>query len=162
MNHIKITSSVFNKPAAEIEKIIEVCKTNNIEPVGNVFKRSASEIKKIIEVCRANNIEITGTVFLKSAKQIKESIGICQKYGLDVTNQTLIFRNSPKQFIAKINYLNTIGEPLCIDGKISFVFGMSNKNLQARYGISVQEIVKSYYDVDTKDVSKGDNDARRI
>ena len=127
-----------------------------------MFKRSASEIKKIIEVCRANNIEITGTVFLKSAKQIKELIGICQEYGLDATNKTLIFQNSPKQLIAKINYLNSIGESLCIDGKISAVFRNSNKNLQARYGISVQEIVKNYYEVDTKDASKGDNDARRI
>lgn len=101
-------------------------------------------------------------MFSKSPEQIEESIIICHEYGLDITNKTLIFANSPKHLLAKINYLNSIGEPLCIDGQISFVFGMSNKNLQARYGISVQEIVKKYYDSD-KQLDEGEEiNVRRI
>ena len=32
----------------EIEKIVQVCKTNNIEISGNVFKQPAEEIEKIV------------------------------------------------------------------------------------------------------------------
>ena len=73
----------------------------------------------------------------------------------------MIFFNTPKQLQAKINYLNSIGEPLVLDGKINSVFGMSNKNLQARYGISVQDIVKQYYNINEN--SKGEEEnVRRI
>lgn len=39
---------------------------------------------------------------------------------------------------------------------------MSNKNLQLRYGISVQEIVRDYYDMDNEKEREADDDARRV
>ena len=73
----------------------------------------------------------------------------------------MIFTNTPRQLQAKINFLNSISEPLVNGEKINSVFGMSNKNLQARYGISVQEIVKQYYNINEHDKGEEEN-ARRI
>ena len=73
-NNIEITGSVFKSQASEIEEIIKVCRENNIEITGSVFQKQASEIEEIIKVCRENNIEIIGSVFLKNAKQLQKNI----------------------------------------------------------------------------------------
>ena len=89
-NNIEITGSIFLKPAEEIEKIVEVCKKNNIEITGNVFRQPAEEIEKIVEVCKKNDIEITGSVFNKPAEEIEKIVEVCKKNDIEVTGNVFL------------------------------------------------------------------------
>ena len=93
--NIEIKGNVFLKSAEEIEKIVEVCKTYNIEITGSVFHKSADEIEKIVEICKKYNIEITGSVFLKSAGEVEKIVEICKKYNIEITGT--IFHKSVEE-----------------------------------------------------------------
>ena len=84
-NNIPISGSVFQKTADEIKKIIAICKKNDILITGTVFYRTADEIGKIIVVCKNNNIPITGSVFQKTADEIKKIIVVCKKNNIPIT-----------------------------------------------------------------------------
>ena len=105
LNNIEITGSVFFKTAEEIKKIIEVCQSNNIEITGGVFRKSAEEIERIIEVCRSNNIEITGGVFRQSAEEIKKIIEVCRANDIEISGS--VFLKKPKDLIESIEYIKT-------------------------------------------------------
>ena len=100
--NIEIKGNVFKQNAEEIEKIIKVCKTYNIEITGTVFLKSADEIEKIVEVCKKYNIEITGSVFYKSADEIEKIVEICKKYNIEITGS--VFLKSAGE-VEKIVYL---------------------------------------------------------
>ena len=58
------------------EKIIEICKKNNIKAEGTIFKRNSEEIEKIIEICKKNNIKkAEGTIFQRNAEEITKALG---------------------------------------------------------------------------------------
>ena len=85
-NNIPISGSVFQKTADEIKKIIAICKKNDILITGTVFYRTADEIGKIIVVCKNNNIPITGSVFQKTADEIEKIIAACKKNNIPITS----------------------------------------------------------------------------
>ena len=88
--NIEITGSVFHKSADEIEKIVEICKKYNIEITGSVFLKSAGEVEKIVEICKKYNIEITGTIFHKSVEEIEKIIEVCKKYNIEITGTVFL------------------------------------------------------------------------
>ena len=93
-NNIPVTGNVFKKPAEEIEKIIKVCRENNIPITGSVFYKTAEDIEKIIKVCIENNIPITGSIFLKSTEEIEKSINyIKENYGQAYLTPLIINKN---------------------------------------------------------------------
>ena len=90
---VTISASISRRTIYEIEEIIEVCKTYNIEIKGNVFLKSADEIEEIIKICKKYNIEITGSVFLKSSYEIEKIIEVCKKYNIEITG-TVFMKNA--------------------------------------------------------------------
>ena len=88
--NIEITGSVFHKSADEIEKIVEICKKYNIEITGSVFLKSAGEVEKIVEIRKKYNIEITGTIFHKSVEEIEKIIEVCKKYNIEITGTVFL------------------------------------------------------------------------
>ena len=83
-----------NNYIEEIEKIIEVCRENNISITGSVFYKTAEEVEKIIEVCKKNNIPITGSIFLKATEEIEKSINyIKDNYGQAYLTPLIINKN---------------------------------------------------------------------
>ena len=85
---------MFRQPPEEIERIIKVCKENNIEITGSVFLKSAEEIEKIIKVCRENNITITGSIFFKTSKKLIESIDfIKNNYDLSYLTSLIVIKD---------------------------------------------------------------------
>ena len=70
--------------------------------------QSVEEIEKIIEVCRANNIEISGSIFLKKSKDLNESIEyIKNNYGQEFL-KPLIINKSVKYLIQVLPYLQQL------------------------------------------------------
>ena len=145
-----------------IEKIINVCKGNNIEITGSVFKSQASEIEEIIKVCRENNIEIIGSVFLKNAKQLQKNIDyiksnfdsrylmplivsknlkqlqeimpyLQEKGVLEVLiTSASILTLTLEEVKERENFILSIGENITSKGKFNSIFGLSRKNYQLK------------------------------
>lgn len=76
---------------------------------------------------------------------------ICLNNELEIhaNNPTLILRLTSDELLSKINYLRSNNIPIdykTSNGKIKInsIFGMSNKNMQKKYGISKKELVKDY------------------
>ena len=67
-------------------------KINNlIKQLGNNY---IEEIEKIIEVCKRNNIQITGSIFLKTSEEIEKSINyIKENYGQAYLTPLIISKN---------------------------------------------------------------------
>lgn len=67
-------------------------KINNlIKQLGNNY---IEEIEKIIEVCKRNNIQITGSIFLKTSEEIEKSINyIKENYGQAYLTPLIINKN---------------------------------------------------------------------
>lgn len=67
-------------------------KINNlIKQLGNNY---IEEIEKIIEVCKRNNIQITGSIFLKTSEKIEKSINyIKENYGQAYLTPLIINKN---------------------------------------------------------------------
>lgn len=67
-------------------------KINNlIKKLGNNY---IEEIEKIIEVCKRNNIQITGSIFLKTSEEIEKSINyIKENYGQAYLTPLIINKN---------------------------------------------------------------------
>ncbi len=84
-NNIPIIGNVFYRTTDEIEKMVEVCKENNVPITGTVFRRTVDELEEIVEVCKENDIPITGSIFLKIADEIKEIIVVCKKNNIPIT-----------------------------------------------------------------------------
>ena len=69
-----------------VEKIISI--------TGSVFYKTAEEVEKIIEVCKKNNIPITGSIFLKATEEIEKSINyIKENYGQAYLTPLIINKN---------------------------------------------------------------------
>ena len=108
-NNIPITGSVFQKTAEDIEKIIKVCKENNIPITGSVFHKTSEDIEKIIKVCIENNIAITGSVFIKTSEEIEKSINyIKENYG-QAYLKPLIINKNVEHLKNVLPYLESLG-----------------------------------------------------
>lgn len=82
-------------------------KINNlIKQLGNNY---IEEIEKIIEVCKRNNIQITGSIFLKTSEEIEKSINyIKENYGQAYLTPLIINKNV-EHLKAVLPYLESLG-----------------------------------------------------
>ena len=126
-NNIEITGSVFLRTSKEIEKIIKICKENNIEITGSVFLRTSEEIEEIIKVCGENNIEITGSIFKKPAEEIEKIIKVCKDNKIEITGSVFMKPAKEIEEIIKI----------CKDNKIEITSSVFKKPAK-----KTEEIIK--------------------
>ena len=159
---VTISASISRRTIYEIEEIIEVCKTYNIEIKGNVFKQNAEEIEKIIEVCKKYNIEITGSVFLKKSSRLQKTIDfIIENYDeryltpliiikepkhlsevmpyLDslgvlefIINSASILTLTKEEIEKRVEIIKLLGEDIVKNGKFNSVFGMNKTRLNKK------------------------------
>lgn len=82
-------------------------KINNlIKQLGNNY---IEEIEKIIEVCKRNNIQITGSIFLKTSEEIEKSINyIKENYGQAYLTPLIINKNE-EHLKNVLPYLESLG-----------------------------------------------------
>lgn len=91
---------------------------------------------------------LISAIWNKKADQIMKNIQILIENGLKQfsNNSTLVLRFTSCELQAKINYLKVHGQSLYDDkGNIHGIFGMSNQNMQKKYGISNKELVRDYF-----------------
>ena len=102
---------------------------------------SEDRIKKL------NEIGITWTI-RNNTEEIKN---ICFQYGIDYElNKKTIKRIPSMILISKINYLQLNFQSPVVNGILHEIFTMSNEDLKMKYGISVEELVNKYYNLDYK------------
>ena len=74
-----------------------------------MFIKTSEEIEKIIEVCKRNNIQITGSIFLKTSEEIEKSINyIKENYGQAYLTPLIINKNVEHLKIV-LPYLESLG-----------------------------------------------------
>ena len=159
---VTISASISRRTIYEIEEIIEVCKTYNIEIKGNVFKQNAEEIEKIIEICKKYDIEVTGSVFLKKSSRLQKTIDfIIENYDeryltpliiikepkhlsevmpyLDslgvlgfIINSASILTLTKEEIEKRVEIIKLLGEDIVKNGKFNSVFGMNKTRLNKK------------------------------
>ena len=107
-NNVEISGSVFKQPSDEIERIIKVCKDNNIEISGSVFHKSSEEIERIIKVCKENNVEISGSVFLKPADEIERIVKVCKENNVEISGSVFFKPADEIERIVKVCKENNV------------------------------------------------------
>ena len=154
-NHPELlTPSVFLKTSDEIEKIVglELFKSHPELLTPSVFLKTSDEIEKIVslELFKTHPELLTPSVFMKTSEQISETYKfLTEELGMpELVTRTTMFYISKKELIAKINFLNENGLLLITGNRINSIFGMSNKTMQKKYGISKKELVQKYYEED--------------
>ena len=123
-NNIPITGSIFLRTAYEIEKIIKICKKYNIPITGSIFFRTADETEKIVEVCKKNNIPITGTVFRRTVDELEEIVEVCKENNVPITGS--IFLRTADELEKSIDYVkSTYGKaylkPLIVNKNVEYL-----------------------------------------
>ena len=159
---VTISASISRRTIYEIEEIIEVCKTYNIEIKGNVFKQNAEEIENIIEICKKYDIEVTGSVFLKKSSRLQKTIDfIIENYDeryltpliiikepkhlsevmpyLDslgvlevIINSASILTLTKEEIEKRVEIIKLLGEDIVKNGKFNSVFGMNKTRLNKK------------------------------
>ena len=153
-----LTATVFQKDAKEIENIVslEIFKEKPELITASVFQKDAKEIENIVslEIFKEKPELLTASVFIKDAKSIQEKYDyiIYELNNPDLLNPTIMYRITMKEFIAKLNYLESNNIDVVDErGKINSIFGMSNKKMQKNYGISKKELIEQYYKINRKE-----------
>lgn len=151
----EIPASVFQRKAAEIEKIIEICKKNGIELINeegkvslSVFKLSPKKLEEAIRYIKKEYgtdylivpIISKGKNYLEKVLPYLKGLGVLEI----IKTSTGIFANSFEEIKNKVSFLESIGESIVVDGKIHKIFNMT----KSRY----EEYKKRY--VETKKVAR--------
>lgn len=165
-----LTSSIWHKNANQVIEILNLEYWN--EPqyehllTPSVWTKTASQITDILNLEYWQDPKyqplLTSSMWRKSANQIRDNIEICENNGLeDFSNErTLIYGVSSRELLAKINYLKSREKPLYTydkqkdEYKLHPIFGMSNKDMQARYGITKKELITKYQNYSFEEESK--------
>jgi len=76
----------------------------------------------------------------------KEKISdLCNQYKIDIKNNKSIFNKSYNEVYSKIMYILELGINLINeDGELHEIFYMSDANMQEKYNISLEELIKKY------------------
>lgn len=79
-------------------------------------------------------------------KTNQEIMDICASNNIDTKlNKTILTHISLEELTSKIEFLKEHNLPLTLeDGKLSEIFFLSNKDMQEKYGISLEELVSKY------------------
>ena len=79
-------------------------------------------------------------------KTNQEIMDICASNNIDTKlNKTILTHISLEELTCKIKFLKEHNLPLTLDdGKLSEIFFLSNKDMQEKYGISLEELVSKY------------------
>lgn len=164
------TSNIWHKTAQQIKDILNLKYWNNplykqvMTP--SIWLKTADQIQDILELKYWQDPKyqtlLTPSMWRKKANQIKSNIEICEQNGLeDFSNRpVLIYVISSRELIAKINYLKARQTPLYFYDEIKDeynlhpIFGMSNKVMKLRYGITKKELVSKYLNYNLEEESK--------
>lgn len=79
-------------------------------------------------------------------KTNQEIMDICASNNIDTKlNKTILTHISLEELTCKIKFLKEHNLPLTLDdGKLSEIFFLNNKDMQEKYGISLEELVSKY------------------
>ncbi len=70
---------------------------------------------------------------------------LCQNYEIDKKKNIAILNGIPyREMVAKIKYLEERGMVITNHGYLHEIFDLSNKELQEKYGISLEELINTY------------------
>jgi hypothetical protein len=126
------------------------------EALGKWIRRQRTNEKKDkLEFYKIQLLNSIGMIW--DVKDNKEKIGnICSIYGINIDiNKSILEHISIQELSSKINYLldNNISI-VDSEGKLHEIFSMSNINMQAKYNVSLEDLVNKYYIVDTESRGK--------
>lgn len=157
--YINSSTTILRVPVSRIIAIERILSDKQLIVSAAYSLRSIEEIEKIVEVCRKNNIPISGSIFLKSADDIENSIDYVKSiYGeaylkplivnkkveylkvvlpyLDSLNVLPVVIKSASiltltldEIIDRKEYIESIGEKLVLsNGRFNSIFGLSRAN----------------------------------
>ena len=92
-----------------------------------------------------------------NVRKNKEEVNyICSQYNIDINiNKLVLSHISVQELSSKISYLEQKGINIVDEkGNLHEMFSMSNINMQTRYGISLKELINTYYISNTEKKGK--------
>lgn len=106
----KMIMNLSKKHSISMERVCrtaDICERYNIKPTGNVFRRTPEEIEELVKICKSVNInpEKSRTVFSQPPSAIQEIINICNEHG--ITIDPTIFNANPKKMRESIQYIES-------------------------------------------------------
>ena len=96
---------------------------------------------------RGKLLQEIGMKFENKKVSEKQITNICIENNIDLNiNKVIIDYISVQEFRSKISFLQENNIPIVdVSGKLHEIFSMSNINMQAKYGISLEELISKYY-----------------
>ena len=120
----------------ELQKIVEVCKKNNIEITGSVFSKSAEKLEENIQYIKENFGEnlLTPLIISKNKKQLQTILPFLKEIGyLEILPQSpSILTLTLDEIKARIEFIQSTGENMlnAKGDRFNSIFGLSRKNFQ--------------------------------
>ena len=131
--------------------IFNSCEDNNIKDLlAWINTQKSSYVKGLLLPEKAMMLSSLGIVLEKREnKEAKESF--CLMHNIPISDNKEIIDYIPYKLLeAKTNYLNSKNIPLVVDNKMHGIYMMSNKDMNKKYNINVQELLKNYTKTYTK------------
>ncbi len=92
---------------------------------------------------RTNKLDRIGMIWHQSNNKIA-IIKLCEEYGIDLNLNQLLLRKSYLELYTKIQFLRDNHQDIVIDNVVHPIFFMSDINIQAVYGISMDSLIEKY------------------
>ena len=111
-NEIEPTELIFSVILENLEEVIKVCQENNIKPYLEMSVREldkmSKEIPNIIKICQENEIEITGKIFTARMQNVEDSVSLCKINDIPLRTEMFFRSKSDNQEIIDICLKNGI------------------------------------------------------
>lgn len=133
---VTISASISRRTIYEIEEIIEVCKTYNIEIKGAVFLKKSSSLQKTIDFIIENYDEryLTPLIITKEPKHLSEVMPYLDSLGVleFIINSASILTLTKEEIEKRVEIIKLLGEDIVKNGKFNSVFGMNKTRLNKK------------------------------
>lgn len=133
---VTISASISRRTIYEIEEIIEVCKTYNIEITGSVFLKKSSRLQKTIDFIIENYDEryLTPLIIIKEPKHLSEVMPYLDSLGVleFIINSASILTLTKEEIEKRVEIIKLLGEDIVKNGKFNSVFGMNKTRLNKK------------------------------
>ena len=114
----------------------------------NLGEWIANQRKKVPPESERGQLLLAIGMRFENKRKNKEEINcICAQYNIDINiNKKVLAHISIQELSSKISYLEQKGINIVDEeGILHEIFSMSNINMQTKYGVSLEELINTYY-----------------
>ena len=141
-------ASIFERDEPEARKIIDLCRTNNIPIAGSIFSKRANQLEASINYIKNNYNEklLTPQISLYDVDHLKETFEFLYQKGVlgYIAKSSSILRLKYNDMLARFYYLEDNNCPITQNNKYHPIFGMNDKRMQERFGVTQQQLNEIY------------------